>query len=419
LFVALIKQSSPVAQAQQSRRFFGAAKQTVRLDPFSNIPEADLPFDRYFYLRKYVRVGDPDLNMAYMVNVDKNGDVIFRKKDRGVLPTVKTEVYPITDDKTVDPKVFKAFDILVSPLKPHNGLLGRTASYNMSLSSLALMSPGRLNDYARAILHLHLNEQRSAKTIVDSIELVKQRTGDMRLVSMKELKTYYNTHLRAELEKLGALDDDGKKAKAQAIIMHSLDNQELIVSPDLGRRQLMFVFYDQAPGDIFLTTQVSRLDTRAGTYIQPDFGAIYYGFGGGEKGIEINPSFRGVTPYLGVNLLFRPFDADIPLRDVRQHHKLKFYQRFSLQAGLTLSSLAKDRYRANLFGSFNPMFGIGYRLSSTFKVHVGTVLYRKLDPNPLLDNPSMKPIGYAGISIDLRIREVLKDVGKLFTPTGK
>ena len=404
--------------AQEGKKFFGSTKVTVKLDANSSIPEADIPFDRYFYIRKYIPESIPDPMFAYMFEVDEDGNQVSIPANNGIVSTIKAVVYrtPGDSDKP-DIKGFKAFDILISPLKPVNPV---NPHKNYKLSYIFSMTDERLAKFAQAFIHIRKVETSQATRIVKEIESEKKFVSDKRIVSMMEMDSYYKDHLKEILDGL-SLSNDVEIAAAKAIIIKELKTQKLILSPDLlpTIMQPMFVFYDDAPEPNPINTQSAKLETRAGTYVQPDFGAVYYGFLGGSRGYDISPDFHGITPYVGVSILARPFDADISLRDVVRYQKLKFYHRLSLQLGLTLTSLAKDRYRSNLFGAFNPMIGIGYRLTSTFKIHAGSVLYNQIDSNPLLDMPRVRGIGYLGVSLDLRIREVLKDVGKLLTPGAK
>lgn len=373
----------------QKIQYFGPTKTIVKLDPFSGIPESDIPFDRFFYIRTYIPNDDPEPKAA-----------IFQLKIQD--DPIQSPVFRANED-TAKPEVrgYKAFDILVSPLKP-----GKTYTF----STYPPMKKAFLTKFAKAFILLSNSNESEAQKIIDIVAVEKRSVGDTRLVSMDEMKEYYKVHLEALIK--AEVTAGTSEANMIDKLVIELRKENLIDSPDIEEKTPSLIFYDQVP--LKLTTLSSKLETRAGVYVQPDFGLVYYGLGGGGKGFTVNTAFHGVTPYVGISILARPFDGDIPLRYINQYNPIGFIRRFSLQLGLTLGNLAKDGYRANAYGSFNPMAGVGFRLTNTFKINGGVILYQKINNNPVIETRSIKGIGYVGIGVDLRIRDILKDVGKLF-----
>ena len=389
-FIALFL-ADPTVLAQKIE-YFGPIKTIVKLDPFSGIPESDIPFDRFFYIRKYVPDAEPDLSL---VTLQAKGEQpitvsVFRANEDPAKPEVKG---------------YKAFDIKVSPLKPGNAYI---------ISIYPTMGQTRLKKFAKAFIWLSKSNESETKKIIDTVADEKRSVGDTRIISMDEMKEYFKVHLQAFIKEEVTAGTSEADLIDKLII--NLRKPNLINSPDIkattGKDIPSLVFYDQIP--LKLTTLSSKLETRAGVYVQPDFGLVYYGLGGGVGRNWVNTAFHGVTPYVGISILARPFDGDIPLRYITQYNRIGFFRRFSLQLGLALNNLAKDGYRGNAYGSFNPMAGVGFRLTNTFKIKGGVVLYQKINNNPIIETRSIKGIGYVGIGVDLRIRDILKDVGKLF-----
>jgi hypothetical protein len=146
--------------------------------------------------------------------------------------------------------------------------------------------------------------------------------------------------------------------------------------------------------------------TSAGLRIIADGGLIFTGFQTG---------FNTVTPYVGINIAMRPMDSDIPFQELIKNRNIRWYQRFTANLGLTLSSIAKQNYRTNLFGNDNVMIGLGYKLSHVFNVNFGGLIYQNVDPNPLLDKKTIGVAPYVGISLNLKIKDALGDIAKVFS----
>jgi hypothetical protein len=131
--------------------------------------------------------------------------------------------------------------------------------------------------------------------------------------------------------------------------------------------------------------------TRANTHISADLG------------VAVIPSLAKMTPYLGTNIYFRP---------VNRNEKLTWAwsnmgKRVSLMLGLTIGSLAKPSYRADLFaGSFNLITGVGLRVASFVRINGGAVWYSKVNPNPLISNNTFTGKPFVSLSFDLDVKTV-------------
>lgn len=146
------------------------------------------------------------------------------------------------------------------------------------------------------------------------------------------------------------------------------------------------------------TTAVLDFDTRTGFTITPDFGYVYYGIG--------QKNFQGMLPYIGFQLEFRYFDKNIPFNLIRPKTFLHY---LSFTSGLSLASIKKEGKRDDFFANKSLLLGLGLRISSATRFTFGTILFRKEDKNPLIDNKTLAATPFIGLSIDLKLKSILND----------
>lgn len=154
------------------------------------------------------------------------------------------------------------------------------------------------------------------------------------------------------------------------------------------------------------SSEILELVSAAKFRIVPDFGLV--GVLKGENGF----GFQDMVPYLGFNINFRSIDKNIPMHMVR-YKTWRHY--FSFVAGITLRSVAIAGKREDFFGNSSFLTGLGLRLSNYIKLTGGTVWFKGIDPNPLSANKPVRVSPYAGISIDLELRELFGGVAKIFS----
>lgn len=154
------------------------------------------------------------------------------------------------------------------------------------------------------------------------------------------------------------------------------------------------------------SSQILELASSAKFRIVPEFGLVTIlktegGFG-----------FQDLVPYLGFNINFRSIDKDIPMRFVRY----KTWRHYvSFVGGITLRSLAVQGKREDFFGNSSFLTGLGLRLNNYIKLTGGTVWFKATDPNPVSSNKPVRVLPYAGISLDLELRDLFGGVAKIFT----
>jgi hypothetical protein len=400
----------------QTSLYFGAEKVVVVLNPLTDVPERELPFDRNFFIRKFLPKSDSNsvvsatlLEVKNPTTYDTDARSIFipvNLNNIKALTGIKLDVKPAVDKIELNANGFDLF--VTKPLKP-----------NRQYDIIVVATPTNLqaNQLVEAFYEMHFRQGGVYKDrvikLIDAINLRKRQQLDATPIEQIEFVLYYHQHLKSRLPPVRAVAGvDTLKLRKELVKL--LQKPKVVVECLLTPPRVI-CFSREAFEQTFVLYNSStigfKLDTRAKSILQPDFGAIAYGLGG-DGWVGLNKDFMGVVPYVGLNLLFRPFDPDVRLRQLPKNH-VHCYDRLSIHAGLTLTSLAKDKYRANLISNFNLMLGGGYRISSSFKLVTGVILYRRLNENPLFTDSSVNAVGYAGLSIDIRIRDTIGDIGKL------
>lgn len=371
--------------------YWGDKKEIVRLDPITGFADTASPFDRWFLVRRYYKANSPLPRSVFVTP-----RVQFAATGAPISPTDTTPVcFSVTKSDITDeyPDYTSAIDIVVPPRDPGS-------SYDIVFGySMPFDMRERITD---AFLAYHNHDTTAVQETIKAIDADKVAHRDYLRFSLSDFKDYYVSYVKAMID--AATD----RSSVRATLIAQLDN---------GGQPLASRFVPGATKQLFINmeilsvvgTDAFKLETRVNARLQPDFGVALYGIGGRSE-VGINKDFVGAAPYVGVSVLFRSFDGDIPVQYIRK--RLSPYQRLSLHAGVTLFSLAKDSYRQNLFNTNNLMLGLGYRINSVSKIQGGVLLYRKTDPNPLYTTSTIAPIGYVALSLDLRVRNVLADIGK-------
>lgn len=154
------------------------------------------------------------------------------------------------------------------------------------------------------------------------------------------------------------------------------------------------------------SSQILELVSSAKFRIVPEFGLVTIFKTEGRFGLQ------DLVPYLGFNINFRSIDKDIPMRFVRY----KTWRHYvSFVGGITLRSLAVQGKREDFFGNSSLLTGLGLRLNNYIKLTGGTVWFKATDPNPVSTNKPVRVLPYAGISLDLELRDLFGGIAKIFT----
>ena len=373
----------PVRTDMLKGGYFGPAKTIVKLDPISGIPIGNVPFDRNFILRIYFIKKEDIPKKVYMISSfpisDKKSELLafFEMTGDGAS-------YDATDSNL---KYFKfAIDVLVNPLLPNK---------NFSILLVNDQKDIQLQEYLNIFKLIYDNKEDDAKK--NYKQYIKEN-GTPSTPLYRQLKSYYDQNsLDVIIKKF-----NGNLNAASTELLAKIKSVDHYSEPD-GSQVKIFQNIVSAGT---LSTEQYTVQTNASVRIVGEGGLIYAG---------LQKEFNVATPYVGINISLRPFDSDISLSTLVRNHQISFFQRFSVNLGLTLNSIAKTGYRSNLFGNDNIMTGIGFKFNHYVSLIGGGLIYNNNDPNPLLDKKTVGVAPYLGISINLKIKDALGESSKVFT----
>lgn len=386
----------PIDQSLIPPDGFGPTRTIVKLDPISRVAIGSVPFDRTFIVRIYFdpQTANPDLTdkgvkYFFLVTASKTGPVYrqlgFYLVNSIATATVKTADYDGTDTFL---KVFpNAIDVVVPALSPNQ---------EFKLIYVKNSSQLQINQYISVLKLFYGNNE---QTGINNENSYRAANGnDLQIPPGEQLRDYYNQHpeLKAIFDKY-----KGDASKATADLTGFMLTNNTCKAPN-GTIGILFTNTQRAA---VLNTSQFNLATNAPLQVIADGGLIFTGF---QKG------FNTVTYYVGLNIAFRPMDSDIPFKTLVKSRHIKWTQRLTANIGVTLNSIAKTNYRANLFGNDNVIAGLGYKFSHVINMSFGGMIYNNVNPNPLLDKKTIGVAPYVGLSINLKIKDALGEIAKVF-----
>jgi hypothetical protein len=134
-----------------------------------------------------------------------------------------------------------------------------------------------------------------------------------------------------------------------------------------------------------------------------------------DMGVVCAPVLSDCTTYAGTNIYFRPINKAAPLSQFGNFfHTLD--RRLSLTLGLTVQGIGDDKTRNDLFGNQSLVLGLGVRLTNSVRLTGGALVFKELDPNPLVDDPTLTTTYFFSLSFDVDVVPALKGIGGLFKP---
>ncbi len=371
----------------------GPAKTIVKLDPLTRLPQGNIPFDRVFTLRVYfdakVRAGhkSDDVTAFYLYDKRKNTTEIIRLNFYCINALEQTAIKAY-DESDKNLSVYpNAIDVVIPALYPNR-------KYEIRYSTL----PSKVKAHYLEVFRLfYFNKLKEGKQLQTDYKGV-----DATIPTADYVHQYYTSNGLKRI--FDAADGDMAKAGTE-IIQFLANNNQLHID---GGDEILD-FFTASDDDRFLSkvsTHVYTVQSSAKHRIVADGGVIYAGW---QKGFHV------LTPYIGVNIAFRPLDTDIPFSTLLQEGRIKFWQRFTGNLGMTVSSLAKEGYRANLISNSNLMVGAGFKISHVINLNAGGLLYNNIDPNPAIAKKTVGVAPYAGISINLLIKDAFGEIAKVFS----
>ncbi len=128
-----------------------------------------------------------------------------------------------------------------------------------------------------------------------------------------------------------------------------------------------------------------------------------------DFGIAFVPGLDEVAPYFGINFHLRPVNKRVP---VGPWYRADDCRRWAILMGITVHSVAKQGRREDLFGSNDFLLGASYRLTDAARITVGSLFFKSLDPNPVIDKTSIDASPFVSLSLDLKLKELFDTVIK-------
>lgn len=141
-----------------------------------------------------------------------------------------------------------------------------------------------------------------------------------------------------------------------------------------------------------------------------------------DAGFVWAPELDEVVPYAGTNIYLRPVNKNAPLASLGSFGQT-FTRRFAFTLALTASSIADSNdaagtARDDLFGSQSLLAGAGLRITDSIRVGAGAMVFKRLDPNPLVDESQLYSSYYLSLSFDIdMVRLFSRNLGGVLTPT--
>jgi hypothetical protein len=362
-------------------KYFGPTKKEIVLD-INNIPETDVPFDRWFYFKKELSNTD-----------DWYGAILY--SGANLCCTLETKIKESENGQ-------KTFFILTPPLEPQK---------KYSIKIIKIFNRNKLLSFLK-VFSLLYNDTSAAQS---QLQRTNHDLPEISRLGFGEIQIFFNSYLKNNIEFKNCLTDvNGLSDKCSSKLINLLTTKTIKEDFGMGREEevLLFASYEDSnekpsvhnTKDIGFTTLVFNYDTRTAFSVFPNFGYVAYG---------LQSDFVNATPFVGATFNFRYLDRDIPLSKVFNVIDIR---RIGFTLGITSSSIVKEKFRADfLTNNVSLMAGLEYRITHSLKLGYGYVFYWKLDPNPLINNRSLGYAPYVGLSLDLKLKQVLSDLGTLFT----
>ncbi|WP_138476497.1 hypothetical protein [Dyadobacter bucti] len=184
-------------------KYFGKAKITVKLDYLSNIPETDVPFDRWFYLQKKVPSSVRISDVAFSEPVQRGG-------------TTNSEILCFDQKPIKDDEGYDSVTILIPPLNPNS---------RYELAFLSNLDDGRKQKFLEVFLSISANKPDTTLKLYRLYGQEKKNRNKQPTIS--DLKNYYDQHLKEKITKYESETNEYSKGLIKKEIFDILDKSAL------------------------------------------------------------------------------------------------------------------------------------------------------------------------------------------------
>jgi hypothetical protein len=132
-----------------------------------------------------------------------------------------------------------------------------------------------------------------------------------------------------------------------------------------------------------------------------------------DAGVACAPELSSCSSYVGTNIYFRPVNKAAPLNRFGPFFsRASLARRVSLTIGLTVQGIGDSgKTREDLFNNQSLVVGVGARLTNSVRFTAGSLVFKKLSPNPLSTSKDLTTTYFVSLSFDVDVVPTLKGIG--------
>lgn len=165
---------------------------------------------------------------------------------------------------------------------------------------------------------------------------------------------------------------------------------------------------DMAEG---LTTRLREDVVIQGT-TNPDFNTRHQYYVSADVGIAATPVIDEIYPYLGTNIYFRPVNKAASFKSLKMLYGGAWSRRVSLMLGITTTDVKKQGQRDGIIGDKGMLLGFGLRLNQSIRLSAGTLVFKEIDPDPLVSKTDWNGTYFVSFSFDWDVRGTFGGIEK-------
>lgn len=150
----------------------------------------------------------------------------------------------------------------------------------------------------------------------------------------------------------------------------------------------------------------------AGTTLA-DFKTAQQNYISGDGGLAFALELDEAATYLGTNVYSRPINKSAALSQFGNFWQT-LDRRLALTLGMTIDGIGDNETREDLIGSQSLVVGLGARLTGSMRLTAGALVFKKRDPNPLVDDLSLTATPFVSLSFDVDVVPFLTGLGNAF-----
>lgn len=147
--------------------------------------------------------------------------------------------------------------------------------------------------------------------------------------------------------------------------------------------------------------------TRADTYT--DIQSEESPYIGIDFGVMVAPEISSTFVFEGVNFHLKPVNRHAKFSDLKGWDEQLKRISFSFGVAQRVGDY-NDTYE-NLVGVGSPFVGVGYRLNRMIRINAGGLFYKSQDPNPIINETSVKGTYFLSASIDIKLKDAIQIIG--------